>query len=180
MKGLLIKRNDNKFYPVLFAISGFVYSVLAGILNFFFNPAEKPWVNLCFSLPLIIFSVIALYVYAKSIKAVIPKDIYIPPIIFTVLFCIASYGLVLINPTIFLRTAYWSVVILYEITANCFLILTVIPKIPRKRFVILSYIGVFFLISFGIIFTVYNCFDNQIQTGAILKGLLIIRENLIS
>ena len=140
-----MRKSDNKFYPLLFATSGFIYSVLAGVVDFFVNPEESFWISLCFIVPMIIFSVFTLLIYAQKVDNVKPKDIYIPPIIFTVLFCIASYGLVLINPNIFLRTAYWSVVILYEITANCFLILTVIPKIPRKRFVILSYIGVFIL-----------------------------------
>jgi len=179
MKGPYIKRNNNQFYPVLFALTGFVYSVLAGIMNFFINPSEKPWANLCFSLPMIILSVFTLYVYVKSIKNVMPKDIYIPPIVFSALFIIASYGLVFIYPDMFLRTAYWSLLSIYAITAICLLIITVIPKIPHKRFVVLSYLGVVILAGYGIAASIYNCFVKITANGFYLDVLLTIRENLI-
>lgn len=174
-----MRKSDNKFYPLLFAVAGFLYSALVGIVDFFINPKENSWANLCFVVPMVIFSVFTLFVCAEKIKIVKPKDIYIPPIVFSALFIIESYGLVFIYPDMFLRTAYWSILALYAIIAICITIITVIPKIPRKRFVVLSYLGVVILAGYGIAGAVYNCFVKKSVNGLYLDILLKIRENLI-
>lgn len=174
-----MRKSDNKFYPLLFAVSGFLYSTLVGIVDFFINPKENSWANLCFVVPMIIFSVFTLFICTEKIKIIKPKDIYIPPILFSALFLVGSYGFTFIYPDMFLRTAYWSILALYAITAICLLIITVIPKIPRKRFVVLSYLGVVILAGYGIAAAIYNCFVRIPVNGPYLDILLKIRENLI-
>ena len=174
-----MRKRDNKFYPLIYAVAGFVYTALAGVIDFFANPNGNPWINVCFVIPSIVFSVFTIIVCIKNIKEVKPKDIYIPPIVFSVLFLIASYGFTLIYPEMFLRNSYLSVLIIYPFTVLCILIITVIPKIPRKRFVILSYIGVIILAFYGIVYAVYNCFVPFAVKNSLLDILLIIRENLI-
>lgn len=175
-----MRKNDNKFYPLLFALSGFIYSALAGVLDFFVNPKENSWASLCFVVPMIAFSVFTLFICAKKIKAVKPKDIYIPPIVLSLLFIVATYGFTLIYPDMFLRTAYWSLLDIYAITAICVLIITVIPKIPHKRFVVLSYLGIVIFELFAITSAVYNCFVKITANGFYLDVLFIIRENIIN
>jgi len=174
-----MRKSDNKFYPLLFAVAGFLYSALAGIVDFFINPKANSLASLCFVVPMIIFSVFTLFLYTKKIDNVKPKDIYIPLIIFSVFFIIASYGFVLIHPDMFLKNAYRSILALYAITAICLLIITVIPKIPRKRFVVLSYLGVVILTGYGITVAIYNCFVKITANGFYLDILLKIRENII-
>lgn len=174
-----MRKSDNKFYPLLFATSGFIYSALAGVVDFFVNPEESFWISLCFIVPMIIFSVFTLLIYAQKVDNVKPKDIYIPPIVFSALFLVGSYVFTFIYPDMFLRTAYSSLLVMYIVTAACLLIITVIPKIPHKRFVILSYLGVVILEVYGAIGAVYNCFAKISATGPYLDVLLKIRENLI-
>lgn len=174
-----MRKNDNKFYPLLFATLGFIYSALVGVVDFYVNPEVKSWANLCFVVPMIILSVFTLFLCAEKIKDVKPKDIYIPPIIFTVLFLVATYGFTLIYPDMFLRPAYWSLLVSYAFTAICIAIITVIPKIPRKRFVFLSYLGVVILEGWGIASSIYNCFVKISANVPYLDILLKIRENLI-
>ena len=174
-----MRKRDNKFYPLIYAIGGFIYSALAGILDFFATPTESPWVSLSFVVPLIIFSVFTMIICTIKIKDVRSKDIYIPPIVFSAFFLVAFYGLTFIYPDMFLRRIYWSLLVLYIFTAISISIITVIPKIPRKRFVILSYLGVIISALYGIVYAVYNCFVPFVVKNSLLDILLIIRENLI-
>ncbi len=171
------KRDSNLFFPFIYAIAGFGYTALMGLLNFFVNPKGIPWVNLVLVLPMILFSVFTMYMYRKNIKDVKPKDIYLPPILFSALYLIGSYGFILISPDIFLSKTYWSLFYLYTMTALCIVILTVIPKIPRKRFIILSYLGVLILAFFAVGGAVSICFsESEIELGGILGILLKIKE----
>lgn len=174
------RKDNNKFYPFIFGISGFIYLTVSGIFNHFVNSENNPWVNLAFVVPMILFSVFTMYMCVIKIKEVKPSDIYLPPIVFAVAFLICSYGFTLICPDMFLRQAYLSLSLLYGTTAVCIAIITVIPKIPRKRFVILSYLGVLILAFFGIAGAVYNCFSEVVEIGEILEILLIIREGIIN
>ena len=174
-----MRKRDNKFYPLIYAVAGFVYTALAGVIDFFANPNGNPWINLCFVIPSIVFSVFTMIICKVKIKDVKPKDIYIPPIVFSALFLDASYGLTFIYPDMFLRRTYWSLLVLYILTAISISIITIIPKIPRKRFVILSYIGVIISALYGIACAVYNCFVTFGLNGSILNILLTIRENII-
>lgn len=174
-----MRKRDNKFYPLIYAVAGFVYTALAGVIDFFANPNGNPWINLCFVIPSIVFSVFTMIICKVKIKDVKPKDIYIPPIVFSALFLVASYGLTFIYPDMFLRRTYWSLLVLYIFTAISISIITIILKIPRKRFMILSYIGVIISALYGIVYAVYNCFAPFAVKNSLLDILLIIRENLI-
>lgn len=174
-----MKRKDNKFYPLVFAISGFLYSASAGMINYFINPKENPWANLCFVVPMVVFAIFTLLICNDKIKTIKPKDIYIPPIIFSILFFIGTYGLTFIYPEMFLRNTYWSILTIYAITAICIAIITIIPKIPRKRFIILSYLGVLILAGGGITGAIYICFVKVTVNIFYLDILLNIRENFI-
>lgn len=176
-----MKRSDNnKFYPLVYGIVGFAYITATGVINHFANSDSNSWVNLAFVVPMILFSVFTMYMCVVKIKEVKPSDIYVPPILFSAVFLVCSYGFTLIYPDMFLRQAYQSLLLLYGVTALCIAIITVIPKIPRKRFVVLGYLGVLILAFYGIAFAVYNCFSEGMEIGGILEILLIIREGIIN
>ena len=174
---------NNKFYPLLFAIVSFAYLLIAGIINYFVNPEEKLWLNLAFVLPMVIYSLFTLFIHKAKIKNVKASDIYLPAIVYLAVDLICSYGFVLIYPDMFLTKAYWANLWIYILTAICIVILTVITKIPRKRFVILSYIGVLILVFYAITSAVMLCISKikvTPGTGTLLDILLMIRENIIN
>ena len=171
-------RNNNKLYPFLYAIASFVYTIIIGVLNHHFNSINNPWANLAFLIPHILLSIISIGVCLTKIKNVKPSDIYAPPIMFTALYLVCSYGLTLIFPDVFLRQAYWSCLIMYVLTGFSIVVITVIPKIPRKCFVILSYIGILLLLICGIVCAVSASFAESVSAGTVLEMLLIIKQNI--
>lgn len=174
------KSANNRFFPFIYGIAGFAYITAIGLLDYLVNTSDNPWITLAFVIPMEIFSVFILYMCIANIKDVTPKDIYLPPIIFSILFNVLTYGFTLICPNIFLRQAYWTLTYLYGLTAICIAIITVIPKIPRKRYVILSYLGVIILAFISIAGTIYNCFCEFTMPSNTLEVLLIIREGILN